>query len=247
MNSQKDILNPGSRMHESRKIKAQMSVILLFVFLLSVVAKSAASAGVGYGASNLCLSINGFNIGSSPLLKSVIVSPLAAGAGHVAGGTTANLFAGQNLEDAFLNSFDGIGKSMAIGGAIGVSSTLGTCFATKTNPINGKYWNWKFNSTGKHSVYQGFDAAEDVRYVGITERDPSVRFDEHLNSNSQKSSLNFESIDGANGLSKTEARILEQTIINQYGLGKNGGQLYNKINSIDPRYWKQNGIKPYKY
>lgn len=37
-------------------------------------------------------------------------------------------------------------------------------------------------------------------------------------------------------LNKIDARIMEQNLINKYGLGKNGGQLYNKINSISPRY-----------
>ena len=40
-----------------------------------------------------------------------------------------------------------------------------------------------------------------------------------------KSLLDYRVIDGATGLSKTGARIWEQTLINQYGLGKNGGQL----------------------
>ena len=36
---------------------------------------------------------------------------------------------------------------------------------------------------------------------------------------------------------------MEQLIINEYGLQKNGGQLYNKINSISPSKWHQYGIK----
>lgn len=36
---------------------------------------------------------------------------------------------------------------------------------------------------------------------------------------------------------------MEQNLINKYGLGKNGGQLYNKINSISPKYWNRYGIK----
>lgn len=36
---------------------------------------------------------------------------------------------------------------------------------------------------------------------------------------------------------------MEQLIINKYGLQKNGGQLYNKINSISPSNWHQYGIK----
>jgi hypothetical protein len=33
-------------------------------------------------------------------------------------------------------------------------------------------------------------------------------------------------------------------VINQYGLGSNGGELFNAINSIAPTYWGQYGIMP---
>ena len=39
------------------------------------------------------------------------------------------------------------------------------------------------------------------------------------------------------------ARFWEQTEINQFGLQKNGGQLFNKINSIDPKKWNKFNIK----
>jgi RHS repeat-associated protein len=95
----------------------------------------AAGSGAGYWASNASILVNGVN---SPVLRSAIVSPLASGAGHVAGGTTVGLFQGQNLGEAFVNSFDGIGKSMAIGGAIGVASTIGVSYANGINPWTGK-------------------------------------------------------------------------------------------------------------
>jgi len=40
-----------------------------------------------------------------------------------------------------------------------------------------------------------------------------------------------------------QARIMEQNLINKYGMIKNGGSLYNKINSISPKYWDKYGIK----
>jgi len=83
------------------------------------------------------VNINGFSV-KSPLLQSAILSPVSAGAGHIAGGTTANLFAGQSFNEAFNNSFKGLGKSMAFGGALGVSTTAGVCFAKGINPLNGK-------------------------------------------------------------------------------------------------------------
>lgn len=92
-------------------------------------------------------------------------------------------------------------------------------------------------------VYQGIDKSGVVRYVGITERSADVRFNEHLNSETAKSLLQYRVIDGATGLTKIQARIWEQTLINQYGLQNNGGLLLNKINSISPKNWWQYGIK----
>jgi RHS repeat-associated protein len=97
-----------------------------------------ASGAAGYWASNSSMLVNGIE---SPILRSTIVSPIAAGAGHVAGGTTANLIAGQKLGEAFANSFDGIGQSMAIGWATGVVATIGTSYAKGINPFTGKVIN----------------------------------------------------------------------------------------------------------
>lgn len=41
----------------------------------------------------------------------------------------------------------------------------------------------------------------------------------------------------------TETRVWEQTLINRYGLEKNGGLLLNKVNSITLKNWWQYGIK----
>ena len=96
---------------------------------------------------------------------------------------------------------------------------------------------------GTNIVYRGLDAASKVRYVGITNRAPAVRFAEHLASGTNKSLLRFEAIPGASNLSRTGARVWEQGLINQYGLGNNGGQLFNQINSISPTKWHLHGIK----
>ena len=98
-------------------------------------------------------------------------------------------------------------------------------------------------STGTNTVYRGLDAAGKVRYVGITNRTPAVRFAEHLGSGTNKALLRYEAIPGASNLSRTGARVWEQALINQYGLGKNGGLLFNKINSISPSKWYLHGIK----
>lgn len=91
---------------------------------------------------------------------------------------------------------------------------------------------------------QGVDSVDNtIKYVGITKRDPFIRFDEHLNAfGTGKEFLNYNPIDGTGSLSRIDARILEQSLINQYGLQKNGGQLYNQINSISPKKWDQYGL-----
>ncbi|KAI9443777.1 hypothetical protein F5148DRAFT_1293014 [Russula earlei] len=102
----------------------------------------------------------------------------------------------------------------------------------------------KVTSAGSHLVYEGLDAAGVVRYVGITEREAAARFSEHLSAiGTGRELLNYRVIKGATGLTKMDARIWEQTLINNYGLAKNGGQLLNKINSIAPKYWILHGIQ----
>jgi hypothetical protein len=120
-------------------------------------------------------------------------------------------------------------------------------FVANTNAANSDFFGARevvAAKGGSHLVYEGLDAAGKVKYVGITGRDAAVRFSEHLNSGTARSLLDYNVIKGAEGLSKTQARIWEQTLINQYGLQKNGGQLLNKINSIAPKNWWQYGINP---
>ena len=93
------------------------------------------------------------------------------------------------------------------------------------------------------TFYRGIDASGTVRYVGITKRDPAIRFNEHLNSKTVRATLDYKVIPGAKNLTETAAHVWEQNLINQYGLGKDGGQLFNKMNSIAPQYWEQYGIK----
>jgi hypothetical protein len=57
---------------------------------------------------------------------------------------------GRSLGGSFVNSFDGIGKSMAIGGAIRVASTIGVSYANGINPWTGK----KLQITAKDIVIQ---------------------------------------------------------------------------------------------
>ena len=97
-------------------------------------------------------------------------------------------------------------------------------------------------NTGQYSVYTGKDADGNVKYVGITSRDPEVRFNEHRNSGTNRASLSYKVFDNKTGLTKADARRQEQLLINQYGLEKDGGKLFNKINSISPNKWEQYNI-----
>ena len=101
-------------------------------------ASGAASGATGYWASSSPLSINGVAI-KSPLLRSAIISPIAAATGHVAGGTVGGLLQGNSFGESFAKSFEGIGTSMALGEVIGVTSTMATCYATKINPWTGRH------------------------------------------------------------------------------------------------------------
>ena len=65
-------------------------------------------------------------------------------------------------------------------------------------------------AVGTHSVYTGVDASGTVRYVGITGRDPSVRFSEHLHSGTAKGALKYEVIKGVGEPKEMMYDMLEQ-------------------------------------
>lgn len=96
--------------------------------------------------------------------------------------------------------------------------------------------------SGKNSVYVGRDNNGKIRYVGITKQKPETRFKQHLTSGTERSTLHFEVIEGTGTLSRIQARIIEQTFINIYGMNKYGGMLYNKRNEISPIFWNKYGL-----
>jgi hypothetical protein len=84
-------------------------------------------------------------------------------------------------------------------------------------------------------VYRSLNAAGKVQYVGIT-NNLARRAAEHLASKG----IQIEEV--MSGLSRGDARAVEQVLIEIHGLGKEGGTLFNKINSIaatNPTYGKQ--------
>jgi RHS repeat-associated protein len=89
----------------------------------------------------------------------------------------------------------------------------------------------------KNLVYVGLENGQ-IRYVGITARNIFVRQAEHLRSGKN---IFLQQVNGAVNLTRTQARVIEQTLINQYRA--QGVNLMNRINSIDPRKWNMFGIK----
>ena len=110
-------------------------------------------------------------------------------------------------------------------------------------PIEEGNYNVQVTIEGEYSVYYGKNSEEAVKYVGITKRNPEIRWAEHLASNTKRNTLTYELVQEATGLTKNQARILEQQYINLYGLEKNGGQLLNQINSIAPSRWNSFNIR----
>ena len=76
-------------------------------------------------------------------------------------------------------------------------------------------------------MYRSVNGTGQTQYVGIT-NDLARRAAEHLASKG----IQVEKVLG--GLSRSDARAVEQALIEIDGLGKNGGTLLNRINSISP-------------
>lgn len=79
------------------------------------------------------------------------------------------------------------------------------------------------NSCGPTSVYRSLNEAGDVQNVGIT-NDMVRRAAEHAG--------RFRIQEVVGGLSRADARAVEQALIEQHVLARNGGTLLNQINSI---------------
>jgi hypothetical protein len=87
---------------------------------------------------------------------------------------------------------------------------------------------------GENIVYQSVEVGV-TNYVGIT-NNLARRAAEHLSSKG----INIQPL--MQNLSRADARAVEQALIEINGLGKNGGTLLNKINSIaqsNPAYAEQ--------
>jgi uncharacterized protein RhaS with RHS repeats len=122
-----------------------------------------------------------------------------------------------------------LGKHALIGAATGVT------FGAVGKGIKAISGALKAGKTAKNYVYISKNASGVVQYVGIT-NDLARRAAEHLSSKG----IRIQPL--MKGLSRSDARAVEQALIEIHGLMKNGGTLINKINSIaksNPSYTKQ--------
>ena len=139
--------------------------------------------------------------------------------------------------ESFKSGMGNVWQAMAFGAIAGTGEGVRQARDLGENP-----WALRTQTKANHySVYQGIDKETgEVKYVGMTGRDPEVRWREHKRSGTPRAKLEYNIVKGGEGLSRQQARILEQQLINQYGLPN----LYNRINSISPKYWESMGIKP---
>ena len=76
-------------------------------------------------------------------------------------------------------------------------------------------------------MYRSVNAAGETQYVGIT-KSLEARAAAHL----REKGIGIRKIPGLSDLSRADARAVEQVLIEHHGLGKSGGTLLSKINSI---------------
>ena len=208
--------------------------------------------GVAGGASALV----GAYVGAGMAAAGIGGFYAGAATGGAAGATAGfiNGFGMGTLETG--NPLSGLNQGFYQGTIGGLSGALiggliqGTSSAIKGNDFwdgsapNTKNYSTNFdshtelsNGNDGYSVYEGRDPSTlETKYVGITKRDPKIRIGEHLNSKTPRAALQYNVKDY--GLTKQEARVMEQLLINKYGLEN----LYNKINSIAPKFWSSYNI-----
>jgi RHS repeat-associated protein len=128
------------------------------------------------------------------------------------------------------SALGGLGFAALSGG--GGLTTLGTIEATGASSQI---------ATGSTAVYQSVNAAGEIQYVGIT-NNLARRAAQHA------ARFVIQRIPGLSNLARADARAVEQVLIENFQLGKNGGTLLNQINSIaqsNPAYAQaiQRGIQ----
>lgn len=194
-------------------------------------------AAVGFG-SMLSVTAASFTAATTGFIKGAIVGAASGAASGFVLDTGNSLIGGNNLGNALLNGLKGAGSGALSGAVIG--GVAGGHRALKEG-VN--FWTGSTPDPNKHFVgYYGINRETgEVQYVGMTGRDPEIRFTEHLKSGTNRASLKY--VPMKHNMTKIEARIWEQIQINKYGMEKNGGLLFNLRNEISPKYWNKYCIK----
>lgn len=194
---------------------------------------------------------------SDELLRSTVNGALSNATSGMLWGTGAALGRGENIGDALVSGLHEAGIGIVSGAVSGLGNGISemrnarkdASLKIDSQPDPNAIVRETLTSsatpkeTGTNSVYVGIDNERNVRYVGITQRDPKVRFSEHQHSDSPRNDLTYKTLSGTGKLSRIQARIIEQKIINAYGRKNYGGQLYNEANSLSKLFWKKYGIK----
>lgn len=220
------------------------------------------SLTIGYLGSGLSSYISEYTRGLTSWISNGVVRSTFDGAvsGSIAGfgfGTLLSLGQGNNIGDAMKSGLHDAVNGFAIGAIGGLGSgiiesrqakAISVLDAVEPNVDPGVVVKDVMSSSktplgsGTNSVYVGRDEYGRIRYVGITQRDPAERFKEHLRSGTNRATLRYEVVSGTGHLSRIQALIIEQRLVNIYEMEKFGGALYNKINPISPKYWDKYGI-----
>jgi predicted GIY-YIG superfamily endonuclease len=122
-----------------------------------------------------------------------------------------------------------IDRGVSLLGQVGVKIGIGAdSYFGRLRALTSALRGLRFGGQGERvTVYQSVAENGDVEYVGIT-NNIVRRAAEHLASKG----IRIRAIPGLTNLSRYDARSVEQALIEIHKLSKNGGTLFNKINSI---------------
>ena len=223
------IINVGTHLDE---IKTGGFLTVASYFLTGALAGGVGTAigigaAVGFG-SMLGTTAASYTLATTGIIKGALIGMANGATSGFILDTGNSLIQGENIGNSLLNGLQGAATGGALGAITGGFFGGRQAWKEDANLLTGAF-------NRNYSGYLGYDENGLVRYVGITKRDPDVRFLEHWESGTNRSGLRFER--QIKYLTKYEARVWEQQQINKYQMIKNGGQLYNLRNEISPDFW----------
>ncbi|MCM1490670.1 MAG: RHS repeat-associated core domain-containing protein [Muribaculum sp.] len=213
--------------------------------------KGAAYFGIGAGAGGLGAAAG---IGASAWIGSMLGVAATTSSGTALGLLPGAFIGATNgfAEGFLLHTSNSLMHGESVGNALrlgliggGIDAAFGCITGGVTGGVQANNRGLNVLDGSEKKIYTGYFGRDDdeiIRYVGITGRDPDIRFAEHLNSKTERSLLHYDP--ETTFKTKLQARIWEQKQINKMGMKKFGGQLLNKRNEIAPSKWWLYGIKP---